>query len=300
MTSLDRLRQAMSPSEKGRSPVLSSEAIKASLGQYGVSAADQLLSSSGFEVETNSGAPGLDVITNPEILAEFEKDLTAYEQIFAGANITMPTTEELADGGIDWARLAELKEQHPGYELVCTPLVADITTMRSIAFAVTNNQNIPNNPPKKYPQAKTASDGLWIAGTVIENWSDNMAATTRDYLASGIPTASLNNGEIWTAYLMPSQDKPDNLNMSYQQMKQKGLTTTTIPGYIAYQMKRIQQGQKPIDVGIYTWALGEFTNSSGDVCAPFVDWGPDSGRVRVDWFRVDESFDDLGVRSPVG
>ena len=299
MTSLDRLRQAIISGENGRSPVLPSETLKASLGGYGVSAAEQLLSSAGVGVEINSDGSSLEYITNPEIRAEFEKDLADYEALYAAAGITMPAVEQMEKAGISLTNLAELKEQHPEHELVFAPLIADIPTMRNIASVVTNNQSIPNNPLKKYSQTKADSDGLWIHKTVVDNWHTIMANTTRDYLASGMPTVSLNTGEIWTAYLMSSQNMPDNLNMSYRQMKQKGLTAITIPGYISYQMKRIQQGQKPIDTMTYTWALGEFTNSSGDACAPYV-WAPYYGQIRVGGGWVDCSAAYLGVRSPVG
>lgn len=300
MTSLDRLRQAMISGENGHSPVLLSETLKASLGNHGLSAAEQLLSNAGVSIEFSSGGSSLEYITNPEIRAEFEKDLADYEALYAAAGITMPAVEQMEKAGISLTNLAELKEQYPEHELAITPLTADIPTMRNIASVVTNNQSIPNNPLKKYSQTKADSDGLWIHKTVVNNWHTIMANTTRDYLASGVPTVSLNTGEIWTAYLISSQNMPDNLNMSYQQMKQKGLTAITIPGYISYQMKRIQQGQKPIDTRTCTWALGEFTNSSGGACAPYVDWAPDYGQICVGGDWVDCSVAYLGVRSPVG
>lgn len=297
MTSLDRLRQAMSPGENGRSPVLSSEAVKASLGEYGLSAADQLLSSAGFGVEINSDKSSLESITSPEIRAEFENDYATYEQIFAGAGVMMPTAERLAAAGIDWAHLAELKEQHPRHELVVAPLTMKLDNLRQMVSAVTNDQSIPNNPLKKYKRTKTGGDGLWINYDIVNNWDGIMARSTSEWQ---LPTATLDNSKIWTAYLMPSQDKPENLSMSYQQVKELGLTTITIPGYIAYQMKRIKQWQPPIGQITWTWALGEYTDSDGDVCAPFVNWLPVTGRVRVGWYRVDDSLGRLGVRSPVG
>lgn len=270
----------------------------------GAAAINPFASLDGMVAESKSrgefALSGLDTISSHEIREEFKRDLASYEQLYTAAGITMPTVGQMEKAGISFARFAELKEQHPGYELVFTPLIADIPTLRNIASAVTNDQTIPNNPLKKYPQTTTDSDGLWISETVINNWQTIMANTTRDYLASGMPTVSINNGETWTAYLIPSQDKPDNLKMSYQQMKQQGLTTITIPGYIIYQMKRIHQGQKPIDPSTYTWALGEFTNSNGDACAPSVSWFSVTGRVYVRWDKVGFSNDSLGVRSPVG
>ena len=83
-------------------------------------------------------------IANPEIRELFERDLEDYETIFAGAGIDMPTPAELARGGIDFGRLAELKEKLPDHDLVVAPLVLPINTVRQLVSAVAQDKTVPN------------------------------------------------------------------------------------------------------------------------------------------------------------
>ena len=298
MTSLDRLRQAMNPSEKDRSPVLLSKAIRNSLGKYGLSAAEQLLNGAGDGVEFNPGGTRIESIPNPDTRATFRKDYAAYEQIFADGGIAMPTSEELAAAGVDWVYLAELKERYPNHDLVA-PLTMDLGDLANVVVAMTRHKHTSTNPLQRSTSSMCKLDdyGLCVGRGVAYRWSDIMVNATKDWLLDVVTTDA---DTFWTAYLTSSQNKPDRLNISYTQMKQQNLATTTIPGYMVYQMKRIQQGQPLIDADTWTWALGEFTNSNGVACAPCVRWSPDYNQVSVGWSGVGTSRDSVGVRSPVG
>ncbi|MDO4773900.1 MAG: hypothetical protein Q4A37_02140 [Candidatus Saccharibacteria bacterium] len=299
MTSLSRLRQAMNH-ENGRPPVLPPDALRASLGQYGVSAAEQLLSSSGVSEERHVGGSGLDAITNPEIKARFEQDYATYRRIFEGGDITLPTPEELASGGIDWVRLAELKETRPDHDLVVAPLTLPLEEVRQIVSGVTNDTSIANNPLKKYASNKKDSDGLWVHSTVVDYWDDIMAATVQEWqLPVVLVTKFADSPVSWTAFLLPNSQNPEHQGMPFEEMKQQGLKAPPIVGYITYQMKRIAEGLPPVDSTTGTWAVGEFRyNDTAGVPAAY--WRSADGQVFVDWFRAGSSFNNLGVRSPVG
>ncbi|MDO4773903.1 MAG: hypothetical protein Q4A37_02155 [Candidatus Saccharibacteria bacterium] len=301
MTSLSRLRQAMNH-ENGRPPVLPPDALRASLGQYGVSAAEQLLSSSGVSEERHVGGSGLDAITNPEIKARFEQDYATYRRIFEGGDITLPTPEELASGGIDWVRLAELKETRPDHDLVVAPLTLPLAELRQMVSSVTNDRgNIRNNPLKSYSLSKEDSDGLWVNSTVVDHWDGIMAATAQEWqLPVALVTKFADSPVSWTAFLLSSSQNPEHRGTSFQDMQQQNIPTTSIVGYITYQMKRIAEGLPPVDSNTWTWAQGEFRDMDGAACAPFVIWIPARGQVDVHWGRVGISLGIRGVRSPVG
>ena len=277
MTSLDRLLQVMSPGESDRSPALPPETVKDSLGQYGLSAAERLLNTRSEVKDTIEN--DLDGTANSEIQAQLKKDLTAYEQIFAGAGIKMPTPEELAAAGIDWVHLADLKKDHPDYELVAAPLTMELDDLR-----------------------KTNSNGLYIAKEVVNNWGKIMATTIRE---CKLPVAMLDKGEPWVTCLMSSQERPEHLCTSYEQLKQQGLSIPTIPICIVNQARRISQGLPPIDDIAWTWAIGEFvaktaTSRGIQAYAPIVRWSPNGGRIDIVWGDIDHSSDYLGARSPIG
>lgn len=87
-------------------------------------------------------------IANPEIRELFERDLEDYETIFAGAGIDMPTPAELARGGIDFGRLAEMKEERPDYDLVVAPLTLPLDTLGQLVSTVAQDETVAENPFK--------------------------------------------------------------------------------------------------------------------------------------------------------
>ena len=241
---------------------------------------------------SKTGFDGPSSINNPEIEEEFEEAIKIYTKIFAGAGITMPTLEELTQGGINFGRLAELKETHPNHDLVVAPLTLSFKTTRQLVAAVAHDKTIRNNPLlKSYRQTKTSSSGLCVNEDVVGVWSSIVWGARDNWK---LPTAD--NEQEWTAFLLPGGDKPENLGISYNEMKKQGLGTTPLVGYLAYQMKRIHQDLPPVDNAMFTWVEGY----PGAILPPYVGWEADSGQIYVGQVVARHSYDKLGIRSPLG
>lgn len=181
-------------------------------------------------------------IANPEIRELFERDLEGYETIFAGAGIDMPTPAELARGGIDFGRLAELKEKLPDHDLVVAPLVLPINTVRQLVSAVAQDKTVPNNPLGiVQTQTREKSDGLFAESEVADCW-DRMINDTVAYW--GLPIVE--DDYKWTAFLLLNNDDQDRL-IPYEQAMKEGRMPTPVTSYIAYQLYRIHQAMSPMD-----------------------------------------------------
>ena len=112
--------------------------------------------------EAKNGFGALEVITNPEIKELFKRDLEDYKTIFAEADINMPSPNELAQGGIDFGHLAELKEQLPDYDLVVTPLTLPLgATCQFVSKAYEPEPNIKST---RYAHPLFVDDEALITG----------------------------------------------------------------------------------------------------------------------------------------
>lgn len=184
------------------------------------------------------GGAGFGVLENvadPTIRELFKQSIEDYRTIFAGAGIDMPTPAELAQGGIDFGRLAELKKKLPDYDLVVAPLVLPINTVRQLVSTVAQDKTVSNNP-------------LGIVQTQTREKSD------------GLPI--VDDGYRWTAFLLLNNDDRDRL-MSYEQAMKKGRTPTPVTGYVAYQLYRIHQAMSPADPKGWVVTSNEFAGSEG-------------------------------------
>lgn len=197
-------------------------------------------------------------IANPEIRELFERDLEGYETIFAGAGIDMPTPAELAQGGIDFGRLAELKEKLPDHDLVVAPLVLPINTVRQLVSAVAQDKTVPNNPLGiVQTQTREKSDGLFAESEVADCW-DRMINDTVAYW--GLPIVE--DDYKWTAFLLLNNDDRDRL-IPYEQAMKEGRMPTPVTSYIAYQLYRIRQAMSPMDSKGWVITSNEFASSEG-------------------------------------
>ena len=197
-------------------------------------------------------------IANPEIRELFERDLEGYETIFAGAGMKMPTPAELAQGGIDFGRLAELKEKLPDHDLVVAPLVLPINTMRQLVSAVAQDKTVPNNPLGiVQTQTREKSDGLFAESEVADCW-DRMINDTVAYW--GLPIVE--DDYKWTAFLLLNNDDRDRL-IPYEQAMKEGRMPTPVTSYIAYQLYRIHQAMSPMDSKGWVITSNEFASSEG-------------------------------------
>lgn len=197
-------------------------------------------------------------IANPEIRELFERDLEDYKTIFAGAGIDMPTPAELARGGIDFGRLAEMKEERPDYDLVVAPLVLPINTVRQLVSSVAQDKTVPNNPLGiVQTQTREKSDGLFAESEVADCW-DRMINDTVAYW--GLPIVE--DDYKWTAFLLLNNDDRDRL-IPYEQAMKEGRMPTPVTSYIAYQLHRIHQAMSPMDSKEWVITSNEFASSEG-------------------------------------
>ena len=197
-------------------------------------------------------------IANPEIRELFKRDLEGYRTVFAGAGIKMPTPAELAQGGIDFGRLAELKEKLPDHDLVVAPLVLPINTVRQLVSAVAQDKTVPNNPLGiVQTQTREKSDGLFAESEVADCW-DRMINDTVAYW--GLPIVE--DDYKWTAFLLLNNDDRDRL-IPYEQAMKEGRMPTPVTSYIAYQLYRIHQAMSPMDSKGWVITSNEFASSEG-------------------------------------
>lgn len=197
-------------------------------------------------------------IANPEIRELFKRDLEGYRTVFAGAGIDMPTPAELAQGGIDFGRLAELKEKLPDHDLVVAPLVLPINTVRQLVSAVAQDKTVPNNPLGiVQTQTREKSDGLFAESEVADCW-DRMINDTVAYW--GLPIVE--DDYKWTAFLLLNNDDQDRL-IPYEQAMKEGRMPTPVTSYIAYQLYRIHQAMSPMDSKGWVITSNEFASSEG-------------------------------------
>lgn len=200
----------------------------------------------------------LDGVTNPEIRELFKRDLEGYRTVFAGAGIKMPTPDELAQGGIDFGRLAEMKEERSDHDLVVAPLVLPINTVRQLVSAVAQDKTVPNNPLGiVQTQTREKSDGLFAESEVADCW-DRMINNTVAYW--GLPIVE--DDYKWTAFLLLNNDDRDRL-IPYEQAMKEGRMPTPVTSYIAYQLYRIHQAMSPMDSKEWVITSNEFASSEG-------------------------------------
>ena len=96
------------------------------------------------------GFGALDQIDNPEIRELFKREFEDYGEIFAGAGVKVPTPDYIASRGINFKRLAKMKEDLPDYDLVVAPLAMSLDLVYELVDAVANDTTIRNNPLRKY------------------------------------------------------------------------------------------------------------------------------------------------------
>ena len=203
----------------------------------------------------------LDGVTNPEIRELFKRDLEGYRTVFAGAGIDMPTPAELAQGGIDFGYLAELKEELPDHDLVVAPLTLPLDSVRKLVSAVVNDTSIRDNPINRSVesmQTKWRSDGLYVGESPSCNWDGIMTELEYDW---GLPITN-HKGINWTAFLLLNSDESDSL-IPYEQAAQQDMPIVPPTGYISYQLYRIRQGMMPVDSKQMGVISSKFTDPEG-------------------------------------
>lgn len=229
---------------------------------------------------------GLGDVVNPKIREQFKQYLKSYEKIFAGADIKMPTSDELARGGIDFGYLAELKEELPGYDLVVAPLTLSLDTLCQLVSTVQRDETIDKNPLEvSYSMFGKRREGLRISDSATDDWDQAMASTTESWL---LPTAK--DEYEWTAFLLPNNEDTLEYSPDYVEVAKEDRLTIPVSSYIAYQLYRIHLGILPLESkrpSAYSLSLassGEFTDSTiyRNTCVLIAGWDSDSGEIYVD------------------
>ncbi len=243
-----------------------------------------------------AGFNGLDGITNLETRELFKRDLEDYKTIFAGAGIDMPTPAELAQGGIDFRHLAELKETLPEYDLVVAPLTLPLDSVRQLISAVARDETVPNNPLRLAEENdSTRSDGLLILAFAV-NWDQAMTSTAQNWQ---LPT--MDDEHRWTAFLLPNndatwRDSPQNTQSALEEKM-----TVPVVSYVTYQMYRIRQGVPPLDFesSRTRMAVSSVYNKT-DVLTAF--WDGSEGGIGINYhiYSYDGLMQNVRLCPPVG
>lgn len=251
-------------------------------------------------------------IANPEIRELFERDLEDYETIFAGAGIDMPTPAELARGGIDFGRLAEMKEERPDYDLVVAPLTLPLDTLGQLVSTVAQDETVAENPFKADYSRVEKGKGLYVP-IPDGMWDRAMASITQSWR---LPTT---DGEYkWTAFLLPNNSETLGDSPSYIKVAQKDRITAPAPGYIAYQVHRARMGMPLLKLHhrskrVAPAVSGEFNSSytdDHDTYALIADWDGYYSEIYVITANISllesqnqsnaRSFVDVRLCAPVG
>lgn len=190
------------------------------------------------------GFGALDQIDNPEIRELFKREFEDYGEIFAGAGIKVPTPDYIASRGINFKRLAEMKEDLPDYDLVVAPLTMSLDLVYELVNAVANDTTIRNNPlGMANKRATRKTNGLYV-GLSADDWHFGMMEASLRWRMSSTSDCSFSDDlGSWTVFLMPNGDKLDDLPDYDLQI----LQSVHVIGYITYQLHRIRQGVGLLD-----------------------------------------------------
>ena len=95
-----------------------------------------------------------------------------------------------------------------------------------------------------------------------------------------------------------------NLHEAITRSGENVLLHPTMERYLTLQANRLILGQSLVvdkagSTYFYSWLDGTFTNTDGKLAAPVGYWGPDLGRVYLNWDEVGIRGDLLGARPEV-
>lgn len=200
----------------------------------------------------------LDQIDNPEIRELFKREFEGYGKIFAGAGVKVPTPDHIASRGINFKRLAEMKEDLPDYDLVVAPLTMSLDLVYELVNAVANDTTIRNNPlGMANKRATRKTNGLYV-GLSADDWHYGMAEASLKWRMSSTDDYSFDDDDLgsWTVFLMPNGDKLDDIPDYDLQI----LQSVHVIGYIAYQLHRIRQGMGLLDTDRSSVVSDRFEN----------------------------------------
>lgn len=256
---------------------------------------------------------GLDQISSPEIKRNFETAFAETERLFGRVILDAPSVEQFTAARVDFVNLEKEYKRMEQAELKPTLVISPVLPLTKEASSylikdwqhiydfLTADTTIPNNPLKK----QTDGNGLYIAENVRYNAKDLFQQEMKrindnpDINQAYVPTND-NSDLAWTVALLPTTDKPQELQTAHTLHENTNDPThselATISQYLTLQATSIQAGLSPVDKDTYSWLQGTFNDGAR---APCGFWDSGYGRVRVNWDGVGSQRDDMGVRLPV-
>ena len=263
-----------------------------------------------------AGRTGFDIledITNPETAQAFERSLQEATELFARADITVPTLEEMviySDNGkgehIDLARLAgfyeQMKKDGLMPEIAITPQGLSMDAWRRVYGDMTPECDAQGNITKNAPGMPANNplkrlNGLYINSSLFPHWSGFNKPTVLRADSTPTPSYTDTDGRHWTIRIIPGTPKPPETGISYGEYKARGGTLSTIAELLAVQGQRIQRGEEPFDSWTITLAEGGVKGVDGRV--PCVRWSI-LGNAIVSWEDVNRPSSIVGARPPLG
>lgn len=239
---------------------------------------------------------GLDTIASPDTRQSFETAFDTTSAVYDHISLTVPSPEQLAESGVDFARLSSEYERMTDEglqpEIVIAPQNLSLDNAKALYSALRQNSAIPNNPLKRQDDG----DGLWVSDDVASVWNALVSdEANQPQLPDGTKPPFYLDGlrHAWMIRLIPGTDRPTDTNVDHTT---NDAVHPTIAEYLTLQATRIQSGETPVDSNTYTWLNGTFEDNG---LAPDGLWFSDRGQVVVSWYYVDYRSDRLGSRLPV-
>ena len=259
--------------------------------------------------------------TTPEVSTPFQElvhtslvnslNLYTISNNTVNTSVDMTKLQEEAYQGTDWKKL---EDSYGAYEqLGLQPeIVMSVEGMplgfwQDLYSKLREWQDTFGSDPVHKLKSQTDGDGLYVNDEVANNW-DSLAETNRPR---------------WTISVIPGTSEPTILNVDHSGNDSSGAvpaefvsvlnaqgsgihsrvsTYPSMESYLTMQALRLKHNQEPVDSQTWSWLAGEFSVGkllNKKQAAPIGYWNPGYGRVRLNWDRVGDRVDDLGVRPAV-
>lgn len=270
------------------------------LGGVGI---DAVAAAAVRETDISHVGSGLESITNPEQRAAVEQAFERSTRLYERIRLTPPSPEDFAGAGIDFTGLAANyeREQAAGREpeIILAPHGLSPELWQQLFQGLQDD-----------PTVNTAGDikdgGLYISDEIRAAWKDlntppGGVTTVERHQPEREPLSLDTLGRLWTIRVITGTDKPTDTSIDHDGRRNADqpkldIPHPTITEYLTLQGQSLQDRRTPVDAETYTWLQGTFEGGSW---APYGNWGPGSGRVRLYRLIADYRYDRLGVRPAV-
>ncbi|MFZ1258142.1 MAG: hypothetical protein WAQ25_01610, partial [Candidatus Saccharimonas sp.] len=222
------------------------------------------------------------------------------ERFFGRAGITMPTTQEFVDAGINFEDIATVyaQEKDAGHEpqMVVAANGLSLETWRQLC------RDIGKASAKESASSERPKLLIYAKYGIITNWSiltdlshlPGAGANSRVMTHQGIP---------WTIRIIPGTPAPTVTEVDHAY---KEAQHPTISDYLTLQAIRCELGEAAVDPVVdpaletafpySTWLAGDFVNGTQ---APYGSISRDDHRIDLEWRFCDFKFYSFGARPAV-